>query len=61
MPVPLYFNDEMKEAGVSLPAGTGADPAQLIQLEDAAGQFAERVPQRRHGTVSQRIAAAEAV
>ncbi len=61
VPVPLYFNDDMKAAGVSLPAGSGADPSQLIQLEEAAGQFDERVPQRRHGTVSQRIAEAETV
>ncbi len=59
MPVPLYFNDEMNQEGVQLPAGSGVDDAVILQLTDAKGQFEERVPQRRHGTVSQRIAEAE--
>ena len=56
MPVPLYFNDEMNQEGVQLPAGSGVNEELILQLTDAKGQFDERVPQRRHGTVSQRIA-----
>ena len=59
MPVPLYFNDEMNQEGVQLPAGSGVNEELILQLTDAKGQFDERVPQRRHGTVSQRIAEAE--
>ena len=57
-PVPLYFNDEMSQTGLQLPAGSGVDPSLLRQLAGARGQFDERVPQRRHGTVSQRVAEA---
>ena len=59
VPVPLYFNDEMQQPGVQIPAGSGVDEALILELNDARGQFDERVPQRRHGTVSQRIAEAE--
>lgn len=59
LPVPLYFNEEMKRTGPPVPSGSGADPAQLHRLEEARGQFDERVPQRRHGTVGQRIAEPE--
>ena len=59
VPVPLYFNDEMNQEGVQLPAGSGVNEELILQLTNAKGQFDERVPQRRHGTVSQRIAEAE--
>ena len=60
VPVPLYFNEEMNGTGVQLPAGSGVDEALILELNDARGQFDERVPQRRQGTVSQRIAEVEA-
>ena len=59
VPVPLYFNEEMNQGGVQLPAGSGVDDAMRLQLADAKGQFDDRVPQRRHGTVSQRVAVAD--
>ena len=59
VPVPLYFNEEMNGEGVGLPAGSGVDEALILELSQAKGQFDERVPQRRHGTVSQRIVEAE--
>ena len=61
VPVPLYFNEKMNGEGVELPAGSGVDEALILELSEANGQFDERVPQRRHGTVSQRIVEAEVV
>ena len=60
VPVPLYFNDEMKPAGPFAKHIAGAEQALSLQLPAAAKpQFDERVPQRRNGTVSQRVDKAE--
>ncbi len=55
VPVPLYFNPEMKRLSGSAPPDSGSNPASPLQLSDTKAQFDKRVPQRRNGTVRQRI------